>query len=223
MKLELPDNLERIIEKNGPAYITFLTFRDACKKFFDLKHLPLIQNNDVKRALRSFKETDPNRSTSDLYPYAYYSVSGLGVVRDGQPLKGLARASAGYTVDEVANATVKKAYLFPAAVTIEFHYVTNDLMRAIDFSSVALIVGQTGKLNSRVQFEGTEWTVEIKMDSESIPFPRTDKDNEVDPEAFDLVISFTVNSRIGRVRAVPKINNYGRVTQNVEVKGHEST
>lgn len=82
----------------------------------------------------------------------------------------------------------------------------------------ALIVAHSGKLNSKAEFEGVSWMITVKMDSESIPIPRSDKDQESDPEGFDLQMSFTIDTKLGRVKDVPKVNNRGEVTTSVEVK-----
>lgn len=217
MPLQFTDNTERILDKNSPAYITLYTFREAVKRFFALSSLPLVQSQDVKRELKKGVD-DPNEQVSNRYPYAYYSLGSLGLVKDQQALKTAARHSMGMTMDELANAVIKKAFLFPCAITAEVHYVTKDIIDAMNFCSRALIVAHTGKMNARVEHEGVSWIVEIKLDSEQVSIPRTDKELEADPEGMDLVLSFTINTKLGAMRDVPKVNNRGEVTSGVEVK-----
>lgn len=215
--MKLTDNLDRIVDKNSPAYITLYTFREAIKLFFGISTLPLIQSQDVKRELKRGVD-DPNMDSSRKYPYAYYSLNQLGLIKDQQSIKTTARHSMGMTLDELANAVLKKAYLFPSQITVDLHYVTNDIVQAMDMCTRALIVAHSGKLNSKAEFEGVSWMITVKMDSESIPIPRSDKDQEADPEGFDLQMSFTIDTKLGRVKDVPKVNNRGEVTTSVEVK-----
>lgn len=217
MPLQLTDNTERILQKNSPAYITLYTFREAVKRFFALEALPLVQSQDVKRHLKKGVD-DANINVADLYPYSYYSLGSLGLVKDQQAVKTAARHSMGATFDELANAVLKKAFLFPCSIQAEVHYVTKDIIDAMNFCTRALIVAHSGKMNARVEYEGVSWIVEVKLDSESIPIPRSDKDLEADPEGMDLVLSFTINTKLGAMRDVPKVNNRGEVTTGIEVK-----
>lgn len=217
--MKLTDNVDRIVDKNSAAYITLYTFRESVKRFFGLDEFPLIQSNDVKREVRkSVGVDDPNHSVSAVYPYSYWSLSDIGLVKDQQTIKGIARNSLGHTLDELQNSIVKKAYLFPSSINVEMHYLTKDLIGATDFITRALIVGHSGKLNSEVQMDGAKWFVTITMTSESVSIPRSEKDNEADPEAMDLVVSFRIDTKLGVMRDVPKINNRGAVTQGVELK-----
>lgn len=219
--MKLTDNVDRIVDKNSAAFLTLYTFRESVKRFFGIEEFPLIQSNDVKREVKkSLGVDDPNHSVAGIYPYSYWSMSDVGLIKDQQTIKGIARNSLGFTVDELQNAIVKKAYLFPSSINVEMHYVTKDLVDAINFSTRALLVGHSGKLNAKVQMDGAEWFVTIVMTSESIPIPRSDKDSEADPEAMDLVISFRIDTKLGVMRDVPKINNRGTVTQGVELQEH---
>ena len=216
----IKDSLDRIVDVNTPAYLTLYTFREGIKRFFGLDELPLAQSQDVKREMRKGID-DPNHNMS-RYPFAYYSISSLGLVKDQQPIKSLARNSMGYTLDDLSNVALKKAYLFPSTIMVELHFLTNDLIRAIDFSTRALIVSHSGKINAEVQYEGVKWFVVTRCDSDSISFPRTDKDAENDPEVLDLTVSFSIDTKLGALRDVPKVNNRGIVTQRVGILDDDS-
>lgn len=217
--MKLTDNVDRIVDRNSAAYLTLFTFRESVKHFFGLEAFPLVQSQDVKRELkRSIGVDSPNNSVANAYPYAYWSLSDVGLIKDQQPIKGVARNSLGATFDELANAVLKKAYLFPSTINVEMHYLTKDLVEAINFSTRALLVAHSGKLNARVELDGATWFVTITMTSESIPLPRSDKEQEADPEALDLAISFRIDTKLGVMRDVPKINNRAEITQGVELK-----
>jgi len=213
--VKLTDNIDRILDKNSPAYLTLLGFRNLCQRFFRIKELPLIQSQDVKREMR--QGVDSQNVNMERYPYSYFALTNLALTKDQQSLKNIARNSTGYTLEEIANAMVKKAFMFPASIGVELHYISNDLVDAVDFSTRTLILAQTGKLNFKITHEGAEWTVVVVPQSEDVSFSRTDKDNEADPEAMDLVISFSLQTRLGSMRDVPKVNNDGIVTTAIDV------
>jgi hypothetical protein len=216
----IKDSLDRIMDVNAPAYLTLYTFRESIQRFFSIETLPLVQSQDVKREMRKGLD-DPN-ANMQLYPFAYYSISTLSLIKDQSPIKGIARNSMGYTVDELTNATTKKAFVFPATINVELHYVTNDLIRALDFSTRALIVALSGKLNAEVQWEGIKWFVTVRCDADSVNFVRTDKEMESDPEAMDLTITFSIDTKLGAMRDVPKINNRGSVQQTIGNHNHDN-
>jgi hypothetical protein len=219
--MKLTDNLDRIVDQNSAAYLSLYTFREAIKKFFGIAEFPLIQSNDVKREVKKELGVDnPNHSVAGLYPYSYWSLSDIGLVKDQQTIKGIARNSLGQSFDELQNAVLKKAYLFPSSINVEMHYVTKDLVDALNFSTRALLVAHSGKLNAKVEMDGASWFVTTVMTNDSVTIPRSDKENEADPEALDLVISFRIDTKLGVMRDVPKINNRGIVTQSVELKEH---
>lgn len=211
------DNIDRIVDRNSAAYLSLTAFREAAKRFLGIDHLPMIQSQDVKRALRKYDTESINKQVQNIYPFAYFNITRVGLDRDGPATKNIARASRGATLDDLENAFIKEAYLFPASISVELHYVTNDLIRALDFSTRAVIVAATGKMNTRVEHDGASWFVYMQYGDYAVDFPRPDKDAEEDPEAFDLTISCDIITNLGVMRTVPKVNNRGRVTQSVKV------
>lgn len=214
--MRLPDNIDRILDKNSPAYITLLGFRESCKRFFRLREFPLVQSQDVKREIR--KGLDAQNVDAQKYPYAYFSIGSIGLIKDQQPIKTATRHSMGFTVDELTNSMVKKAFVFPSSINVEMHYVTDDIIDGIDFATRALIIAVGGKLNFKSEYEGMSWMVTITPNGEDISFPRTDKESEADPEGMDLTISFRIDTKLGAMKDVPKVNNHGAVTQNVGLR-----
>lgn len=218
MKLE--DNIDKIIDRNSAAYLSLTAFRESAQRFFGIEHMPLVQSQDVKRWLRTVADTGSvNKQTQSIYPFAYFNITRIGIERDNHATKTIARAGRGQTFDQIENAFVTNAYMFPATISVEMHYLTNDLIRAIDFATRAVIVAATGKLNTKVQLNGAEWFVTSQFNDYAVDFPRPDKDMEEDPEAFDLTINCDLKTNLGVMRAVPKVNNRGHVTTSTKLAG----
>ena len=210
------DLLGKNIDKNTPFFTGLLGAHSAIKRFFGFKDiaLPIIQSNNVKAVLRQQIGVDTNNG--DHYPYAYMSLTNFEMVIDEQAVKTVKRHSQGHR-DDGTNSTITKFYGFPMIVTLELHFVTNDIFDAVKFALKSLTLLNTGTLNFDVQDENFAWKVVVKGDSNSISFPRTDKDNESDPEAFDMTCTVTVRLWSGNFKAVPKINNAGAVQRQVGV------
>lgn len=214
--MELNDNIDRIVDRNSAAYLALTAFREAAKRFLNIEKLPMVQTQDVKRHLRRMETADMNRQMN-IYPYAYFNLTRMAIDKDQQAVKTLARAGMGYTFDEIENAVIKNAYLFPCIIGIELHYVTNDLIRAIDFGTRANILAATGKLNTRVELDGFSWFVTAYFPDAAVDFPRPEKDGEEDPEGFDITMNCELHTKIGVMKGVPKVGNRGAVTSGVEI------
>lgn len=214
--MELKDNIDRIIDRNSAAYLALTAFREAAKRFLNIDKLPMVQTQDVKRHLRRMETADVNRQVN-IYPYSYFNLTRMAIDKDQQAVKTLARAGMGYTFDEIENAVIKNAYLFPCIIGVELHYVTNDLIRAIDFGTRANILAATGKLNTRVELEGVSWFVTAHFPDAAVDFPRPEKDSEEDPEGFDITLNCEIHTKIGVMKDVPKVGNRAIVTSSTEL------
>lgn len=210
------DLLGKNIDKNTPFFTGLLGAHSAIKRFFGFKDIPLpiIQNNNVKAVLR--QNIGPDNNSGDHYPYAYLSMTNFEMIVDEQANKTVRRHGQGFR-DNGTNSTIAKFYGFPINVTLELHFVTNDIFEAVKFGLKSLTLLNTGVLNFDVDDENFAWKVVVKGDSNSIAFPRTDKDNEADPEAFDMTCSISVRLWSGITKEVPKINNAGNVDRQVGV------
>ncbi len=217
--MKVQDSIDAIIDRNSATYISLIAFREAAQRLLGIDKLPMVQSQDVKRQLRALEAASTNKQMM-TYPFAYFNITRIAIDRDQMAIKTIARSGLGHTLDEVENAVIKKALMFPAIIGVELHYLTNDLIRAIDFSTRANLMAAASKLNSRVSLDGAEWFVEVRFPDTAVDFPRPDKDLEEDPEAFDLVINCEIHTKIGVMRNVPKVNNRGAVTVGTEVVGH---
>lgn len=210
------DLLSKNIDKNTPFFTGLLGAHAAIKRFFGFKDIPLpiIQSNNVKAVLRQNIGVDDN--SGNHYPYAYMSMNNFEMIVDEQAPKTIRRHGQGHR-DNGTNSTVAKFYGFPMIVTLELHFVTNDIFSAVQFGLKSLTLLNTGTLNFEVEDENFGWKVTVKGESNSISFPRTDKDNEVDPDSFDMTCSISVRLWSGITKEVPKINNSGTVQTQVGI------
>lgn len=187
--------------KQTHLYASFYGIRSSFLKFFKLKELPFVHDNDVKKMLRA--QVNPS------YPYAYVSFTSIGNTQQHLLSPTLRRHGTGMSLPD-KNSTITKHYMFPVTLNFEFHYVTNDYTDVIRFISQALVLISSKSMNMRVVSESVSSFVEIKSDQTDIAIPRADKDAENDPEGFDLTITFTAQTWTGVSREVSKVNNEGR-------------
>jgi len=144
------------------------------------------------------------------YPYAYVSMTSIAKAEAHLLGPTLKRRGIGHVLDG-SNSTLTRLHYFPITLKYEFHYVTNDYFDAIRFIGEALILFDSKVLNVRITTGNASSFLEIKADMTEIPIPRADKDNEADPEAFDLVISCTSSTWTGVEKKISKVNNAGAV------------
>jgi hypothetical protein len=192
-------------------------FREALKAFLGLsKDLPVYTRQDTKEMSRQ-KVDAPNQNTQS-YPSAYLTISEIGIRKDQEALKALTRNSSGHMPIHATQATLPKAYMFPAFVSAVLHIKTRDFSDAVTMATKCLICASSGKLNCKIHMNGVEWFVTIVCETESIPIDPPEIDSTSNPDIFHLEISFTVNSRLGTVKEVPKTN--GTVTQTIMPRDH---
>src|SRR5690606_21078309 len=88
------DLLGRNIDKNTPFFITLLGAQSAIKRFLGLDKisLPIIQDNNVKAALRQAQGASDNVQ----YPYAYLSFTNIRMIKEQQAVKNVRRVSMGH-------------------------------------------------------------------------------------------------------------------------------
>lgn len=189
--------------KQTQMYASFQGVQRVFKKFFGLKDLPFVHNNELKMMQR--QQIEPS------YPYAYMSVTSIGIPDGAMPGAALARHGAGFSID-TSNSTVQKHFYFQIQIQLEFHYVTNDTLDALLFMNKALLLINAKKFSFRLKTNGVSGIVGITTDTPELQLPRADKENEDDPEAHDLVMNFRVATWTGLSRAVAKVNNDGLIT-----------
>jgi hypothetical protein len=197
------DLLGRSSFKQTHLFASFAGIRASFQKFFRIKEIPFVHNNDVKQMLRAKMEPS--------YPYAYVSMNSIAKSEAHLLTPTIKRRGVGHMVDG-SNSQLTRLHYFPVTVRYEFHYVTNDYFDAIRFIGEALILFESKVLNVQVTSGNVTSKLTIKADNPEVQIPRADKDNEAEPEAFDLVISCSSETWTGIEKKISKVNNRGEVT-----------
>jgi hypothetical protein len=172
-------------------------------------------HDDTKSVIR--------REQSAEFPYGFFRLNSFEIMRDAQVNKILKRHGTTLTVDEVTNATISKGYLFPCNLSVELHFIHNEPYEVLNLIEKCAILGAVDGFSFTVDMPGTsDWVVGVMMDEGPIEVPQVELENESDAAAFDIVMNFTLKTRVGVVKNVPKINNEGHVTRNIGVPGADS-
>lgn len=200
--------------KQTHLFTSFAAIRASFKKYFKLEDLPFVHNNDAKMMQRA--KFEPS------YPYAYVSVNSIAKTEQHLLSPTLRRRGTG-DVRDGSNSQITRLHYFPIILRYEFHYITNDYFDAIRFIGECLILMDTKALNVRINSGKASSFLDIVMDTKEIAIPRADKENEADPESFDLVVSCYSNTWTGVERQIAKVNNRGEVEFNAVVVNPDGT
>lgn len=199
------DLLSGVENAQTPLFLTLVGFRKSVAQQLGLTELPLVPNQNKKIELR--KEERPS------YPYGYIKLQSMELIRDSQPAKAIQKYASGLSLDEITNAMVSKAYLFPARLAVELHYIDNDFRRVLNIAEKLCIFGGVDAFSFRIEMPGANWIVNVKVNEGPIDIPESDIENPAEPDAWDILVGFQLESKIGIVKSVPKINNAGEVTK----------
>lgn len=194
--------------KQTHLFTAFAAIRASLKRYFKLEDLPFVHNNDAKMMQRSKMEP--------TYPYAYVSMNSIAK-QEAHLLSPTIRRRGSGDVRDGSNSQITRLHYFPVIIRYEFHYITNDYFDAMRFIGEALILMESKALNVRITTGSASSFLDIVMDSKEIAIPRADKENEADPESFDLVLSCYSNTWTGVEKKIAKINNRGEVEFNAVV------
>lgn len=204
------DMLGSVRNVQTPLMLTLVGFRKSISKHLGLKAFPQIMHDNQKAVVR--------REQHDSYPYGWFRISSFEIQRDMQPNKTLRRHGSTMTLDDLTNATVSKGYLFPTLLNVEMRYINNDPIETLMLIEKVAVLGAVDGFSFKVNMPGApEWTVGVQLSEGPVDVPQSELENEADAAAFDLSLNFTIRTRVGVIKSVPKINNEGRVTQSIGV------
>lgn len=209
------DLLGSVDNPQTPLYATLKGFQKSISQHMGLTFMPFIMHDNTKAVLRREQESS--------YPYGYFSLSSMGLNKQKSPVKTVARHASSITLEELTNAMTAKAYLFPASLSIEFHFLHNDTPEVMNFMEKIAILGGIDAFSYQVDIPGSSsWWVQANVESDTIELPQATLENEEDAGAFDISVQFRVETRLGVIKNVPKINNEGKVTRNLETEREQT-
>lgn len=204
------DLLGAVKNAQTPFFMSLVGFRKSISKQFGVRVLPLVMHDNAKAIVRREQDAE--------YPYGYFKINSLIVPRDKQPNKTLRRHGSTMSLEGATNSSITKGYLFPCSINLEMHFIHNDPVEVLRFIEKAAILGATGSLSFRVDMPGsTEFRVGVSIEDGPIELPSSELESETDAAAFDIMVSFRIDTRIGVFKDVPKINNQGHVTKSTEI------
>ncbi|QYW03445.1 hypothetical protein pEaSNUABM34_00143 [Erwinia phage pEa_SNUABM_34] len=187
--------------------------RQLCRGF-GLKRFVWSVHNNPKQGIRA------NNNQSTEYPYGWFKLSTIAFDREllGNP-KNVARFGSGWAMGkDDTNAIVVTNYYFPVTMSGSFFIKFMDIDQALLFTQQLLIASITELLSFKIEMPTSAWTVRVLLDGDSIPMPAIDNlDEGSTPGSFELEIPFSIKTKIGFNLEQAKINNYGEVSENVEI------
>lgn len=205
--------LAKVRNKSSLVYHTLEGFRLAVMRALGITDMPLVMDDDIYNNLRKNKDYDS-------YPFGYFRVSSFRIIKERQAVKTLARHGMGVTFDELTNGTVSKSYLFNLELQVELHLISNDFDDVITAIEKVGIIASIDKFSFQLTVDPhPEFVVSVELQSDDVSFPTASKEEPAFPNAFDIPLQFKITTRCGVSKAVPKINNEGKATTNISVKG----
>ena len=207
-------NLVGMLRNSTSLKATIFGFQRQFRQGFGLKRFVWSVHNNPKQGIRA-----TNNGSTD-YPYGWFKLNTMAFNREelSNP-KNVARFGSGWSIgkDEATNAIVVANYYFPVTLTGSMYVKFMDVDQALLFVQQVLIAGITDLLSFTIQMPTSKWTARVKLD-DSVPLPNIeDLDEGSTPGSFELEIPITIMTKIGFNLEQAKINNYGEVTNNVEI------
>lgn len=209
--------LDGVTNKTSPLVVSMAAFLKNIARFSGIKQIPLVATDD---------EYDKQDRGNDIeeYPYAFMRMTNIEFILDRQNTKAAARH--GYPIADlndpdaiVTNAAIPKQFLFPVRVSLEMTYKTNQFSDVITIIEKMCLLSISGTLTFKVHAPMyPEITNIVKLESPSVPITPAEINSSAEPGAHKLTFNFTLESYSGIFKDVPKINNEGKVTTNIEVK-----
>ncbi|QZE60051.1 hypothetical protein pEaSNUABM35_00134 [Erwinia phage pEa_SNUABM_35] len=208
-------NLSGMLRNSTSLRATIFGFQRQFRQGFNLKRFVWSVHNNPKQGIRATN----NQSTD--YPYGWFKLPTMAFNRDESVnVKNIARHGSGWALGadgDGSNAVVVTNYYFPVTLTGTLFLKFMDVNQALLYVQQLLIAGLTDLMSFSIEMPTSKWTVRVKLD-DSIPMPNIDDlDEGSTPGSFELEIPITIHSKIGFNLEQAKINNYGEVTENVEI------
>lgn len=203
------DMLQNNIPVDGDYILAALFhFRE---KFKRAMKTPMVLNQVSDASLRAAEST----LTTTTEDYAWYRISSINLDTDSQVNKNMARFGYGQVLDDELNNAIGTIHLYNAKLQLECHFICGDLKDLLSFVTRMLIMVAGRHFDYELSLSGQTWNVSPIFDTD-FSIPDMDRESETLPRRFDLSFNCTIATKIGFIKPVPKINNAGELTINVE-------
>ncbi|AWY08413.1 hypothetical protein HOT49_gp139 [Erwinia phage vB_EamM_Alexandra] len=208
-------NISGLLKNSTSLRATLFGFQRQFRQGFQLKRFVWSVHNNPKQGIRATN----NQSTD--YPYGWFKLPNIAFNREESAnVKTIARHGSGWAIgtdEDGTNAIVVTNYYFPVTLTGSLFLKFMDVNQALLCIQQLMIAGLTDLMSFSIEMPTSKWTVRVKLD-DSLPMPNIDDlDEGSTPGSFELEIPITIMTKIGFNMEQAKINNYGEVTENVEI------
>ena len=208
-------NLSGMLRNSTALRATIFGFQRQFRQGFGLKRFVWSVHNNPKQGIRATN----NQSTD--YPYGWFKIPTMAFDREllSNP-KSVSRFGSGWSIGQQdgTNAIVVTNYYFPVTLQGSLYVKFMNIDQALLFVQQLLIASISELLSFKIQMPTSEWTVRVLVDGDSVPLPNIeDLDDGSTPGSFELEIPVTIKTKIGFNLEQAKINNYGEITEYVQI------
>lgn len=188
------------------VYATLYGLRNAILRLFGentdfgISRLPITMNDNIKQVFSSEIKTG-----KDPYPYMYVTLRNIALTTDQNNIKNLARS--GYAGQQTNDHSISRAFLFPSQISCDVHYVDADILRALRYSEMFVLVSAVGGMNYVVNYtQNYSWTVTVTLSGNGVDFSPSALEDPSSPGEFDVVASLTLGSKMGFIKSATHTN-----------------
>ena len=179
------------------------------KKFKTLFDIPVVKSatNNQKRVVELINGGKPAN-----LPYGWFKPSSIDLDTSRGNPKSIARYGSGHVVQEQTS-TLKKSHLFPCSVPLDCTVRFDDYNEACIFAEKFVLALSGDLFNFELHLGGDKWTVGLNSEgSFSVPLPTLDDIDNADGTYYEIQLSLKLQTKVGFMLDVAKLNNEGSVT-----------
>jgi hypothetical protein len=210
--MAMSDSLARMIDP-APLLLTVRGIKERFRDVLGVTNFSVQFHNNWKQGLRASKPTGTS------YPHGGFKMTAINVTENN--IKNMLRVGTGDGIVSGGNnnAILQRSFLIPVLINCECEIKFQDMQEALAFCTAASIFLPVGMLSFEIAYARNKWhsNVTLSGGGKSMPLPMIDDLNEGStPGTAAVTFSLDVTSKIGFIRDITKINNYGAVQFNVE-------
>lgn len=203
----------------APLMFTVEGLKKAFASKLGVNNLAWAFHNNWKQSLRASKIDDTK------YPHGNFKLTGVEVGNDVN-LRNLSRVGSGRNTRAVQNnASLRQFYMFPVRMTFDFEVKFQDVKQGIQFAMAANVLLAISELSFYIAYMGDRWNARVSNSgsaTSNIPFPTIDDLNEGStPGTAAIQFQITVDTKLGFVRDITKLNNLGEISINADLATQE--